>query len=125
MKFRDLSIGDTFDFISPNQMLNSFYLRCTKTSTRTYTDEEETRHRVGSINAEVYNVRVPVSCDQCQMLSINGVACHETGCPNQNSRWDKENRAWVKQRKCFDCGCTVDASDPFCSAPFDEDEVQS
>lgn len=21
-------------------------------------------------------------CTQCEMLSINGLACHETGCPN-------------------------------------------
>lgn len=21
-------------------------------------------------------------CDQCQVVRINGVACHETGCPN-------------------------------------------
>ena len=23
-----------------------------------------------------------MKCDQCEMLSINGVACHEIGCPN-------------------------------------------
>jgi hypothetical protein len=23
-----------------------------------------------------------MNCDQCEMLSINGMACHETGCPN-------------------------------------------
>lgn len=22
-------------------------------------------------------------CSQCEVLVINGVACHETGCPNQ------------------------------------------
>lgn len=26
-----------------------------------------------------------MSCDQCQMLCINGVPCHEMGCPNANS----------------------------------------
>ena len=26
---------------------------------------------------------VDYSCDQCQALMINGVYCHETGCPNQ------------------------------------------
>ena len=56
--------------------------------------------------------RQRVTCDQCQMLSINGVACHETGCPNIGARW--ESGTWVKQRKCFDCGCTVDASEPCC-----------
>ena len=56
-----------------------------------------------------------VTCDQCQMLSINGVACHETGCPNMGARWDAESGEWIKQRECFDCGCTVDADDPCCS----------
>ncbi len=26
-----------------------------------------------------------VGCSQCQALVIQGVACHETGCPNQKS----------------------------------------
>lgn len=24
---------------------------------------------------------VSIRCDSCQMVSINGMACHETGCP--------------------------------------------
>jgi len=63
-----------------------------------------------------------VSCDSCEMLSINGVACHETGCANTHSRWDAESQDWIKQRKCLECGCTVDADDPCCNAPFDEEE---
>jgi hypothetical protein len=63
-----------------------------------------------------------VSCDQCQMLSINGVPCHETGCPNINARFDSNTGQWTKQRKCFDCGCTVDANDPCCSVPMEEEE---
>jgi|HubBroStandDraft_1064217.scaffolds.fasta_scaffold34755_8 hypothetical protein len=63
-----------------------------------------------------------VHCDQCQMLAINGVACHEIGCPNMGARWDRGDQAWVKQRECFDCGCTVDADDPCCSAREEEEE---
>lgn len=65
-----------------------------------------------------------MSCDQCQMLSINGVACHETGCPNMNARWDRENECWVQQRKCGECGCTVNADDPCCSASSEENEPE-
>ncbi len=37
-----------------------------------------------------------ITCDQCQMLSINGHPCHETGCPN----------AWRHEmRRCKCCGC--------------------
>ena len=64
-----------------------------------------------------------VSCNQCEMLSINGRPSHETGCPNENSRWDREAQDWVKQRECFECGATVDYDDPCCSAPAEEEEV--
>ena len=34
-------------------------------------------------------------CDQCQILVINNVVCHETGCPN----------SWKgTARKCRSCG---------------------
>lgn len=32
-------------------------------------------------------------CNQCQQLRINGVVCHETGCPN----------AWKVRRECKWC----------------------
>jgi hypothetical protein len=54
-KFRDLNIGDTFDFIKPNSLRNSFTKRCTKISARKYRDDLHT-HLVGTINVEVYNV---------------------------------------------------------------------
>lgn len=37
-----------------------------------------------------------VKCDQCQMLSINGIATHETGCPNSRKVWDKRAKEWVE-----------------------------
>lgn len=36
-----------------------------------------------------------LNCDQCEMLSINGMACHETGCPNARKAWDHDLCAWV------------------------------
>jgi hypothetical protein len=36
-----------------------------------------------------------IRCRQCQMLSINGVACHETGCPNSNKIWCIEENDWI------------------------------
>lgn len=62
-----------------------------------------------------YSDKVRVSCDQCQMLSINGVACHEIGCPNMNARWDVEDEMWIRQYKCFTCGCMADAGSNCCS----------
>jgi hypothetical protein len=46
---------------------------------------------------------------------INGVFCHETGCPNSASRYDVETDQWVKVRTCHECGYTCDADDPCCN----------
>lgn len=62
-----------------------------------------------------------ITCDSCQLARINGVVCHETGCRNSRSRWDAESGEWIKQRECFECGCTVDADDPCCDAERDEE----
>ena len=64
-KFRDLKIGDTFDFISGSRF-DSFFDRCTKVSprrytwTRCYADTKRARttlqSSVGTINVQVYHV---------------------------------------------------------------------
>lgn len=33
-------------------------------------------------------------CDQCEMMAINGMNTHETGCPNSGSEWCGED-GWV------------------------------
>tara|TARA_R110000868_G_scaffold384682_1_gene652232 strand:+ start:544 stop:732 length:189 start_codon:yes stop_codon:yes gene_type:complete len=62
MKFRDLPIGATFDFInSATPSYNSFFERCTKISPRQYQFGQSHRAQVGSINVEVFNVEI--GCD--------------------------------------------------------------
>lgn len=62
-----------------------------------------------------------MQCDQCEMLSINGRACHERGCPNMNAHW--EDGEWVKYYECFECGCDVPAGESCnCNEPFYDDE---
>lgn len=64
---------------------------------------------------EIRNRRnLTMQCDQCEALMINGTFCHETGCPNTHSRYDADEDCWIAQRKCFTCGCLVDADDPCC-----------
>lgn len=36
-----------------------------------------------------------IKCDQCNMLSINGMATHETGCPNTHKVYDFDEEEWV------------------------------
>ena len=52
-----------------------------------------------------------VRCSQCEALAINGLACHEQGCPHQT-------------RECAECGAILPrraACD--CLAQSDEQEV--
>jgi len=77
-----------------------------------------------------------VNCDQCEALMINGVYCHEAGCPNQNAKWDADRDSWIRYFDCFTCGFPVERGehcncqdDPefghgiiMADADFDEDE---
>ena len=88
-----------------------------------FTEQEKAELRL-PMGGQWIDAPLPVRCDQCQLLMINGVCCHETGCPNMGARWDKENGEWIRQRKCFECGCTVDRDDPCCNAePEPEDDA--
>ena len=81
MQFKDLAIGDEFDFVSdhPDDITrNSFYETCTKTSTRKYrwrnpvrctlSPSEFLETRVGSESVEVYHV-----------VRGNGCVCQNCG----------------------------------------------
>ena len=47
------------------------------------------------------------SCDQCVALMINGVFCHETGCPN------------IKRKiECHDCGCEIEDGQVCCQDDY-------
>jgi hypothetical protein len=50
-------------------------------------------------------------CDSCEALMINGVFCHEQGCPNQHKVWDPDRQEWIKYVECRECGCTIEAGD--------------
>lgn len=61
-------------------------------------------------------------CDQCEVLFINGVKCHEHGCP---SAYKDEIR------ECKDCGCDFEpesSRQTFCNdclnpPVFDDDDI--
>ena len=53
MTFKELKVGQWFDFITPTG--TSFYGRCRKLSTRRYESDGHI-YRVGTIHAEVYHV---------------------------------------------------------------------
>ena len=64
---------------------------------------------------------VRVKCDSCQLLRINGVVCHETGCRNAGKRWSIDRQDWVKYVKCRECGFAVDEGE-YCDCLYFDDE---
>jgi hypothetical protein len=62
----------------------------------------------------VYLFGVPVSCRQCRMANINGLPCHESGCPTEDKRWDYIEGEWIAQYTCRECGQKVDIGTPCC-----------
>jgi hypothetical protein len=61
-------------------------------------------------------------CNQCEAAMINGVFCHETGCPNINKRFiDGE---WVRVRECVECGNEIAEGESCCEAEvYQKDEA--
>jgi len=35
-------------------------------------------------------------CSQCNSFTVNGVYCHEHGCPNENKIWDWYEGEWIE-----------------------------
>jgi hypothetical protein len=63
-----------------------------------------------------------MSCNQCEMLYINGTPCHEIGCPNQRKTWIP-GRGWVRFLECLNCGCDVEQGECCdCQDPADGDD---
>lgn len=60
-----------------------------------------------------------IHCNQCEAAMINGVFCHEIGCPNSKKTW--EAGEWVKYYECFECGCDVREGETCDCQCFDDD----
>lgn len=54
-------------------------------------------------------------CNQCEACMINGVFCHETGCPNINKRYF-DGEGWLSVRECKECGSEVLGDDTCCES---------
>jgi hypothetical protein len=58
-----------------------------------------TWEQIERIAQEIEDYEPRIKCNQCQMLSINGMACHETGCPNSNKTWSMEENDWIETKQ--------------------------
>ncbi len=59
-------------------------------------------------------------CGQCQMLNINGLNCHETGCINSKKIWVPDRQEWVLFLECSICGAEVEEGEA-CDCQDEED----
>jgi len=58
MLFKDLAVGDKFDWINPKMLThNKLFSKCKKASSRIYTDGKGGSHTVRYIEAEVFHVK--------------------------------------------------------------------
>jgi hypothetical protein len=65
-------------------------------------------------------------CDQCEMLSINGHPCHETGCPNSYKTWVPERQEWVRFVECRACGCDAEVGTVCgCDEPLEMEDIDT
>lgn len=61
-----------------------------------------------------------MKCGQFKLLRINGLVCHETGCPNAGKIW--EDGQWARYRDCRECGLPVrEGVACTCMEPIDEE----
>lgn len=59
-------------------------------------------------------------CNQCDSMTINGVYCHEKGCPNINKVWDDELEMWIdKEYEGMGDGLNDDWDEDYQSSPED------
>lgn len=71
------------------------------------------------------------NCDQCQVISINGLPCHESGCVNSHKTYNHTERRWVEYIACSECGYDVESGNTCdCTSHrnpdfgyFDDDDV--
>jgi hypothetical protein len=66
--------------------------------------------------------RQTIRCDQCQAAMINGVFCHEIGCPNSRKTWVPARGEWVRYVECHVCGYDVEVGESCdCQTEFETD----
>lgn len=65
------------------------------------------------MGAKIKSPGTRVTCDQCNLLSINGIACHEHGCPNAKKTWIVGE--WVRLVRCQECGYSIPEGESCCN----------
>jgi len=87
IKFNELLIGDTFDFIADDGSASSFYDRCQKVSKRCYVVLEGTlkgnRLEAGSIHCHVYHAKCRTDATRFDSVARGGATLKAWLTPEQ------------------------------------------
>lgn len=51
----------------------------------------------GTCGSTIYDDGTTKRCDQCAPNTVQGIFCHEHGCPNARKAWDVGTREWVTE----------------------------
>ncbi len=67
-----------------------------------------------------------MKCNQCNPVMINGVFCHESGCPNQGKKWNNDTQEFMTVYACQECGSEYfyPESIESCCQPIEEEEEE-
>ncbi len=63
-----------------------------------------------------------MGCDKCAVVSINGMACHEIGCPDN---WIDPVTDKAYEKECDECGSVYEPKskfDPICEGCAENDD---
>lgn len=63
---------------------------------------------VKALEREIDSARIGKHCDQCAAIRVNGIFCHEVGCPNGKKTWVADRGEWVRFVPCSECGFDVE-----------------
>ncbi len=65
------------------------------------------------------------NCDSCEATMINGVYCHESGCPNRHKRYVPERESWIRFIECRECGAEVEEGESCDCHSVEEEEDEA
>lgn len=67
-----------------------------------------------------------MKCNQCTAVMINNVFCHESGCPNQDKKYNLESDSWDEIFTCSECGSEytdIESLESCCQFVEEEEET--
>jgi hypothetical protein len=85
--FTEAKVWDALPIADRKAIINNLMLRDKKTVPLKSWAGLSDAQRTAIYRVDWQRALNPMHCDQCEAARINGIFCHETGCPNQKKTW--------------------------------------